>query len=86
MVDGSEVAYDANDKTTIFIYKTASEPQVGLISYFKVLSGTLKAGDELVNADNGEVERISQLFVAEGQRENSRRAIGGRRFGGYSET
>lgn len=67
MVDGSEVAYDANDKTTIFIYKTASEPQVGLISYFKVLSGTLKAGDELVNADNGEVERISQLFVAEGK-------------------
>lgn len=67
MVDGSEVAYDANDKTTIFIYKTASEPQVGLISYFKVLSGTLKVGDELVNADNGEVERISQLFVAEGK-------------------
>ncbi|MDO5616903.1 MAG: elongation factor G [Cruoricaptor ignavus] len=67
MQDGSEVAYDANDKTTIFIYKTTSEPQVGLVSYFKVLSGTVKPGDELVNAENGEVERISQLFVAEGK-------------------
>lgn len=67
MVDGSEVAYDPNDKTTIFIYKTSSEPQVGLLSYFKVISGTLKPGDELVNADNGEVERISQLFLAKGK-------------------
>lgn len=67
MEDGTEVAYDPNDKTTIFIYKTTSEPQVGMVSYFKVLSGTLKPGDELVNANNGEVERISQLFVAEGK-------------------
>lgn len=67
MEDGSEVAYDPKDKTTVFIYKTTSEPQVGLLSYFKVLSGTLKPGDELINADNGEVERISQLFVAEGK-------------------
>jgi len=67
MEDGSEVAYDPNDKTTIFIYKTTSEPQVGLLSYFKILSGTLKPGDELINADNGEIERISQLFVAEGK-------------------
>ncbi|MBW8358810.1 MAG: elongation factor G [Weeksellaceae bacterium] len=67
MEDGSEVAYDPADKTTIFIYKTTSEPQVGLLSYFKVLSGTVKPGDELVNANNGEVERIAQLFVSEGK-------------------
>ena len=67
MEDGSEVAYDPNDKTTIFIYKTTTEPQVGMVSYFKVLSGTIKPGDELINANNGEVERISQLFVAEGK-------------------
>ncbi|WP_226063687.1 elongation factor G [Kaistella polysaccharea] len=65
--NGDEVSYDSNDKTTVFIYKTTSEPQVGLISYFKVLSGKLKPGDELVNAENGETERISQLFVAEGK-------------------
>lgn len=67
MQDGSEVACDSANATTIFIYKTTSEPQVGMVSYFKVISGTLKSGDELVNAENGETERISQLFVAEGK-------------------
>ena len=65
--NGEEIAYDSNDKTTIFIYKTSSEPQVGMVSYFKVLTGILKPGDELINAENGETERISQIFVAEGK-------------------
>ena len=67
LVNGDEIAYDSNDKTTLFIYKTASEPQVGLISYFKVITGTIKPGDELINSDTGEIERISQLFVSEGK-------------------
>lgn len=65
--NGDEISYDPDDKTTIFIYKTTSEPQVGMVSYFKVLSGKLKPGDELVNAENGEIERISQVFLAEGK-------------------
>ncbi|UOE40929.1 elongation factor G [Chryseobacterium suipulveris] len=65
--NGEKISYDPNDKTTVFIYKTLSEPQVGMVSYFKVLTGKLKAGDELVNANNGEVERISQLYIAKGK-------------------
>lgn len=65
--EGGEITIDANDKTTMFIYKTVNEPQVGRVSYFKVLTGKVKPGDELVNAENGEVERISQLYVAEGK-------------------
>lgn len=65
--NGEEIIYDPNDKTTLFIYKTLSEPQVGMVSYFKVLTGKLKAGDELVNANNGETERISQLFITKGK-------------------
>lgn len=65
--NGGEISYDPNDKTTVFIYKTLSEPQVGMVSYFKVLSGTLKPGDELINAENNEVERISQIFITEGK-------------------
>jgi len=67
MENGEEVEYDSNAKTTVFIYKTSSEPQVGMVSYFKVLTGTMKPGDELINAENGEVERISQIFVSEGK-------------------
>ena len=65
--NGEVLACNAADKTTIFIYKTQSEPQVGVVSYFKVFSGEIKPGDELINANNGELERISQIFVAEGK-------------------
>lgn len=65
--NGERLVCDPADKTTVFIYKTTTEPQVGVVSYFKVYSGELKAGDELVNANNGESERISQLFITEGK-------------------
>src|SRR5690606_39372575 len=49
------------------IYKTISEPQVGNVSYFKVYSGTLRPGDDLINQANSNHERLSQLFVSEGK-------------------
>jgi elongation factor G len=58
---------DANARTCVFIFKTVNEPKVGNVSYFKVYSGVLKAGDELVNADNSTMERFSQLFESEGK-------------------
>ncbi|HMQ08368.1 MAG TPA: elongation factor G [Saprospiraceae bacterium] len=61
---------DPADKTTIFLYKTLSEPQVGMVSYFKVYSGTLRTGDELINAKNGTAERFNQLFEANGKVRN----------------
>ncbi|MEQ8704248.1 MAG: elongation factor G [Phaeodactylibacter sp.] len=54
-------------ETTIFVYKTMTEPQVGLVSYFKVYAGTLKAGDELINQKNQTTERFGQIFIAEGK-------------------
>ena len=58
---------DPGARTCVFIFKTVNEPKVGNVSYFKVYSGTLKAGDELTNADNSTVERFSQLFESEGK-------------------
>jgi elongation factor G len=51
----------------VFIFKTVNEPKVGNVSYFKVFSGTLKAGDELTNADTGSLERFAQLYESEGK-------------------
>lgn len=62
---------DANARTRIFIFKTVNEPKVGSVSYFKVYSGTLKAGDELTNAATGNTERISQIFESEGKNRNA---------------
>ncbi|WP_020536389.1 elongation factor G [Lewinella cohaerens] len=65
--NGGELACSASGDTTIFIYKTISEPRVGNVSYFKVFSGVLAAGDELENASTGQTERFTQLFLANGK-------------------
>ncbi|MCE2790171.1 MAG: elongation factor G [Saprospiraceae bacterium] len=67
---GEKCDYDPNASTRLFVYKTISEPQVGLVSYFKVYSGIVKSGDELINATNGTHERISQVYESEGKLRN----------------
>jgi elongation factor G len=64
---GGSKPCDPAARPCVFIFKTVNEPKVGNVSYFKVYSGTLKTGDELTNADNGTVERFSQLFESEGK-------------------
>lgn len=71
LADGSTLECDKNGKTTAFIFKTLTEKQVGNVSYFKVYSGTLKAGDELENYKTGETERLSQLYVSNGKERES---------------
>ncbi len=66
--DGGLLVCNAADPaTTLFIYKTMTEPQVGMVSYFKVFSGTVSAGDDFINTDHDHHERMSQIFVAEGK-------------------
>lgn len=62
-----EMPVNANGPATIFIYKTMSEPKVGRVSYFKVYSGKVKTGDELVNNANRNTERLNQIFVSNGK-------------------
>ena len=64
---GVEVAPDAAGPTSLFVFKTSIEPHLGEISYFKVMSGKLREGDDLVNANKDAKERISQLFCVSGQ-------------------
>jgi elongation factor G len=69
---GELLPCDANSPTVVFIYKTISEPHVGELSFFKVFSGKIKAGMDLVNETNGTTEKFNQLFVVEG---NKRTAV-----------
>ena len=64
---GDTLVCDSNGDKTLFIYKTLSEPRVGLLSYFKVYSGSIKSGEELVNATNRNSERLGQVFIANGK-------------------
>ncbi|MEJ2055297.1 MAG: elongation factor G, partial [Calditrichaceae bacterium] len=50
-----------------FVFKTLSEQHVGELSYFKVLSGVMKTGADVLNTSRGENERIGQIFVLNGK-------------------
>ncbi|MBS1667539.1 MAG: elongation factor G [Bacteroidetes bacterium] len=69
---GELLKCDTNGPACIFIYKTISEAHIGDMSFFKVYSGTVKSGMELVNESNGVTEKLNQLFVVEG---NKRTAV-----------
>jgi len=65
---GDSLACDANGPPCIFVYKTVSEPHVGELSFFKVYSGTIKSAMELENESTGVTEKITQLFLVEGNK------------------
>lgn len=67
---GEEVKPDSNGPVSIFMFKTTVEPHIGEVSYFKVMSGTLKAGMDLDNVTRGGKERIAQMFCVCGQIKN----------------
>lgn len=66
-INGEEVAPDANGPLSVFFFKTSVEPHIGEVCYFKVMSGTLKAGDDLDNVSRGGKERLAQIFTVCGQ-------------------
>ena len=63
---GMEVVPDSEGPTSLYFFKTAVEPHIGEVQYFKVMSGKVHEGDDLTNADRGSKERMSQLFVCAG--------------------
>jgi elongation factor G len=67
-IDEEDLPCNANGPACVFIYKTLSEPHVGDLSFFKVFSGAIKTGMELVNESNGVTEKINQLFLMEGNK------------------
>ena len=56
----------ADAPTSLYFFKTAVEPHIGDVQYFKVMSGAVHEGDDLNNADRGSKERMAQLYVCAG--------------------
>ena len=63
---GEEVAAETNAPTSLYFFKTGMEPHIGEVSYFKVMSGSVKPGDDLANADRGSKERIGTIYACAG--------------------
>ncbi len=58
---------DANAEPSLFVFKTVSEAHVGELSFFRVYSGTVMPGLDMVNDANGKPERLAQLYLMNGK-------------------
>lgn len=65
-VEGDQIIAKPGEPPVLFIFKTLHEANLGQISFFKVKSGSIKAGDKLVNSRTGDDEIINQLFIMDG--------------------
>ncbi|MDO4309289.1 MAG: elongation factor G [Prevotella sp.] len=63
---GEEITTTTDGPTSLYFFKTGVEPHIGEVCYFKVMSGCVKTGDELTNADRGSKERLGQIYVCAG--------------------
>ena len=50
---GEEVVPSSEGPASVFFFKTGLEPHIGEVSYFKVMSGCIKVGDDMTNACAG---------------------------------
>ncbi len=64
-----DIEIHATDDETLaaLVFKTAAEPHVGELSYFRVFSGRIINGMEVVNASDGAIEKLNHLSVPQGK-------------------
>jgi len=66
----SELACSPDGSTVALVFKTTSEAHVGEMSYFRVYSGTVRSGDELLNVDEKHNEKLNQMYWSMGKQRN----------------
>ena len=72
VMDGDEkklVDMKVDGEPSIFVYKTVSDPFVGKMSFFKVMSGTLKKDTMLKNLTTGQTEKIARIYCMRGKKQ-----------------
>lgn len=62
-----DVTADASGDPLAFVFKTIADPYVGQVSLFRVVSGTLRPDDHLVNSRTGDDERLHGLLTVRGK-------------------
>src|SRR5213080_4192794 len=67
----------ANDEPfSALAFKVMSDPYVGKLTYFRVYSGQIKAGDRVVNTTTGRTERIGRILQMHANHREEREEIG----------
>ncbi len=67
--DGSDsLKVGLGNEAAGYVFKTLSDPYVGRLSFFKVITGSIKPGDELVCARNGKKDKFSHINTMVGNK------------------
>ena len=64
------------EPTAAYVFKTVADPFVGKLSYLRVVSGKVTAGEPLVNARTGEPEKIGKPLTVIGKKQVDADGIG----------
>ncbi|MCX7878716.1 MAG: elongation factor G [Ignavibacteria bacterium] len=62
-----EIEPKPDGEPVIFVFKTISEPHIGEMSFFRVLSGKITPGIDLLNQNRNKTERLTQIFQMNGK-------------------
>ena len=80
-----EVAADPDGDPLAFAFKTIADAFVGQVTLLKVLSGTIRNDDHLVNSRTGADERLHGLFVVRGKEHEPVDALAAGDIGGVAK-
>ena len=64
-----ELHCTVDEPTAAYVFKTVADPFVGKLSYLRVVSGKVTAGEPLTNARTGDVEKISKPLTVIGKKQ-----------------
>lgn len=69
--DGKEIEIrpDPNAPAVVRVFKTTVDPFVGRLNMFRVLNGTVKSGDTLIDGRTGESQKISSIYYLRGKKQ-----------------
>ncbi len=67
--EDTTVKCDENEPLSVFVFKTIADPYVGKMSYFKVMSGTLKADSQVYNSTKEANEKVGRLYTVCGKKQ-----------------
>ncbi len=65
--EGKELLFDGSKDPVAFVFKTAVEPHLGELSFFRVFEGSIAESADLINVNTSSKERLSQLFLVAGK-------------------
>jgi elongation factor G len=74
--DGKQIAPDPSGPFVGQVFKTTADPFVGRLTFFRVVSGSLKAQDHLWNATQKEEERIGNVLGLMGKDQSNMAQVG----------